>query len=457
MMRYETRAKTERRSRGPRAFRRRAQQAGFSVVELIVALALTTVVLIGVARFFDSAQTVYVGQMNVAEMQQAARGSLRDMQRYIRTLGRGGFPAASVTRPLPGGLAVAVRNNVVADTRILTGSTNPLVPIVAEGTDVLTVRGVFASPIYQVNHTDPNTLQRVGGQPLLGDVFLRSTTPTSVPQDLSVVIDIVTRSQADADNPIKEALLLTSPLDPGIYGVVELDPLNSDISDPTNIRLRFRLADPAVDSDQRLANHYDALNPNGAFPLELFESRVGFVGVLEEYRFYIREEYEVPGDNMTAWAPRLSKARVYPATQLPYRGDYDYLSLDVATRVLDLQIALGCDSSNKDPLVAVEDDVNFQIYETADGKNDDWLFNGTDDDPMAKPWNNLDPGDDYPDLYFVRVTALVRSRQADRGQLARLITSLEDRDYTDTALNSYNERRYRRSLLQTVVDLRNLG
>ena len=439
---------------------RGGRQAGFSLLELMIALALATLVILGVSRFFDSAQTVFVGQLNVAEMQQAARGSLRDVQRYVRMLGRGGFPASDETRPLPDGLAVSVFNNVVADTKILTGSTSALVPRVAEGSDVLVVRGVFASPIYQINHTDTATLQQLDDDERQGDVILTSTTPTSVPQDLSVLIDIVEQSQEDGADPIREALLLISPLDPGIYGVVELDPVNSDVSDPDRIRLRFRLSDPMDTSEDRYANDYDALNPGGSFPLELFESRVGFLGVLEEYRFYVRDDYEVPGDNTTPWAPRLSRARVYPATEIPYRKDYDYLSRDVAARVLDLQVALGFDSTLGDPGVTttVEEDPSvFEIYESDTGKDDDWLFNSTEDDPTAKPWNDLDAGDDFPSLYFLRVTALVKARQVDRGQLARLIPSVEDRSYTDDVLNSFEQRRYRRTLLQTVIDLRNLG
>lgn len=461
---------TKRKSPGLHGSGNRRAQTGYSLTELLITLTLTMVVVIGVGRFLDSTQTVYVAQMNLAEMQQSARGSMRDITRHLRMLGRGGFPASSNLSPMPDGLSITVDNNVPADTEILEGSSLVSVPKVMETTDILTVRGVFNSPIYQLNHADPTTFVQRVDDDRAGDLLLSSTTPTGVPQDLSKLIEIVELSKANTDDPpIREALLLASPLDPGIYAVAQLDPLNSDVSNPDLIRLRFVIADPSKDSSSHYANYYDVLNPGGTFPLELWDSRVGFVGVLEEYRFYVREEFAVPGDPLSDVAPRLSRARVYPASEIPYRNDEDYLSMDIADQVLDLQVALGFDSTNADPTpttitntdgstTTVEPgDEDFLIAETADGANDDWLFNSPSDNPAEKPWNNLGINEDFPDLYFVRVTALVRTRQRDRTNLSRLIDAIEDRDYTNDSLNDREERLFRRTMLQTVIDLRNLG
>ena len=62
------------------------------------------------------------------------------------------------------------------------------------------------------------------------------------------------------------------------------------------------------------------------------------IGLLEEYRFFVRAEYEVPGDTDTRLTPVLSRASFLPGTTT--RID----RVDIADNVIDLQIAVGIDT-----------------------------------------------------------------------------------------------------------------
>ncbi len=60
----------------------------------------------------------------------------------------------------------------------------------------------------------------------------------------------------------------------------------------------------------------------------------------------------------------------------------------------------------------------------------------------------------------MRLTTLARTDRRDRDYEAPLLTTVEDKDYGVTPFNEFNtreERMFRRRLLRTVVDMRNLS
>jgi hypothetical protein len=233
-----------------------------------------------------------------------------------------------------------------------------------------------------------------------------------VPQELDRLDEL-------EDNPLPEALLLVSAGSDAVQAVVELVSVvdNGDGSFIVN----FQISDA-----------YRSLSPGGEFSSAL--RTVAMVGILEEYRYYVRDE---------APASRLSRARFYPGTNNPYAGAPANLAVDVADNILDLQVALGIDR------VAPEG-----VQETEDG-DDDWLFNSPDDPTDPELWN----GDALP-LDYLRITTLARTDRLDPEYTSPPIAAIEDRAYGETAAPAADkilERRYRRRLLQTVVDLRNLS
>lgn len=407
-------------------------ERGFTVAELAVSLLVTIVLILGVLSLFDFSNRLSRVQTNVADMQQSLRVSLQDTIRMVRMAGRGGLPLGAV----PAGAALSVRDNVPAGTRIGGGST----PAVVQGSDVITVRGVFRNPIWQVSSANPASfsLTTVAGAPVRGTVQIATTTPTGIPQDLSAL-----RGAVLSGAP--EALVLVSPRDAAVYAVVELDPGTSDVNtNPGLYTIGFTITGGTNTAS------YLPLSQGGGWPAALTNS--AFVGILEEFRYYVRDDPN---------GPRLARAQAFPGTQLPWRTDADpsvpndahpSWSQDIADNILDLQIALGFDTPQGGG--AMTDDDNGtgdddRIFEAANGQNDDWLYNDTQ--PFnAATWNG-------PPLYFVRFSVLARTDRRDPQYQAPQLVWIEDHDLTASAHNQRTERMYRRRVLETLIDMRNLG
>ena len=416
----------------------RSREAGFTIVEMTVSLLVTVVLILGVLALFDFANRLSRVQTNVSDMQQSLRVSLQSAVRLVRMAGRGGLPLGT----MPAGLGLAVRNNVPAGTRI----GGPLTPLVLEGTDVITVRGVFTTPLWQINSADPTsfTLANGPGGPVSGTVRVLPSTPTGILQDRSAL-------KAAFDNQTPEALVLVSPRDANIYAVVELDPVTSNFSGTDGWTIGFRIA-----SGTHTAQ-YLPLSRGGGWPADL--TSAAFVGLLEEYRFYVRDIREG-----TDFAPRFSQARVFPGTEVPHRTDHkdrpflpnpenhESWARDIADNVLDMQVALGFDSALGGGAMTDDegdDGDDDRIFESADGLSDDWLYN---DSGAFTPgnWNGRQ-------LYFVRLSILARTDRRDPQHASPEVDRIEDHDLAANALNQRTERMYRRRLLQTVIDMRNLG
>lgn len=411
-------------------------QGGFTFAEILVSLAVLVVVLVAVLLLFDFSAKVARVQTNVAEMQQSIRIAQYDMVRDIRMAGRGGLPRG----PIPASLALAVRDNVPPS-----GSASTIAfgigtsPKVLPGTDVLTVRGVLESPVYQLNPATDFTFNVAGDPTQGGSIHLQDPNPTTgVAQDLGPLIQAV-----NANRP--EALIVVSPLSDQVYAVVRLDfgGGGTNVSDPKNITI-----------DWALDANYIKLSPGGGFPAAL--SKVAYVGILEEYRFYVRDEHAVPGDPTSERTPRLSRARFYPETETAHPGGT--LADDIADNVIDLQVALGIDTGA----------TVGQIDEGTSGggltkKADDWLYNSPDDDPTdGAKWNGVSS---VPPLYFVRLTTIARTDRRDPTYQAPLLGAVEDKDFGAAPynaspypqFNAREQRMFRRRVLETVVDLRNVS
>jgi len=407
--------------------------AGFSLVELMISMLILVAILVGVLALFDLNNKIARAQMQVAGMQQSIRIAQYNMIRNTRMAARGGLPRGL----LPAGIALGVRNNVgidPGDDPEIAGAGSP--PVVV-GTDVLTIRGVIGTSVYQLNPAPgADFVLDNPAAPTSGTLTVRDPSPTTgVPQDLSALRKAI---GADGGTGLPEALILVSPASDAIYAVVELDPLGSSSPDSTTVTLAFKI------SGGTHTDEYSQLSSTpGGFPPNL--TSVTFVGLVEEYRYYIREEYAIAGDDTSEVMPRLSRAHVYPGTDVAHAADVLNLQSDIADSVLDLQIAL-----------AIDTDGDGSILDDGTAA-DEWLFNHADDDPTdTATWNaGLKP------LYSVRINTLARTDRRDRNYVAPLIQAIEDRDYTETdppaSQTALEDRMFRRTLLQTIVDLRNLS
>lgn len=436
----ETARTSESRGGSMRSLRRRQSgEAGFTLAEMLVTMLVLSVVLVAALAIFDFNNRLTRVQTSVADMQQSLRIAQLDMVRLIRMTGRGGLPPRGPGKLLPAGIALEVRNNVGTTAHIGVGDTNT--PGVLPGSDVLVIRGVFSTPLYQVNFADPATFNPNTGVGQ-GQVTILNVSPTGIPQDLTPLAEAITGPSGGS--PIPEALLLVSPLDDRRFGVAELSPGNSIIN-----RAAGTITDIVVAFDYDatgLSTDYLKLT-NGVFPPRL--GSVTAVGILEEHRFYIREDYAVANDATSDWEPKLTRARVFPASQTPYRNNADNWQIDISDNVFDLQVSLGLDT-----------DGDGVILDSGDN-NDDWLFNSPADQASDASWNQVSGaalGRSTP-LFYVRVTTLVRTDSRDQKFQAPVLQLVEDHDYTQPPSDRFNtgpERMYRRRLLQTVIDLRNL-
>jgi prepilin-type N-terminal cleavage/methylation domain-containing protein len=382
--------------------------AGFSLVEILVTMAVASLLIVSILAVFDFNNRLTHVQTNITDMQQSLRASQYLLVRQIRMAGRGG---------LPQNVAMGVRDNAGltgAQQTVLVGKSSPNV---VRGTDVVTVRGVFATPVYQVNYNDDASfIPPVGFGD--GKLVLTNPGPTGVPQDLSPFKQI--------QNGFPEALLLVSPTSDSQYAVVEISSV--DATD-TSATINFHWTGGTH------ADDYKKLYGNPAtFPL----SRVGAAGILEEYRYYVQDV--AASAPSVAASPKLSMARVFPGTEVEYTPGS--LKIDVADDILDLQAVLGYDLNGDGEVTGAPNPP----------ATDEWLYNDKNDDPTPFTAGTL---------AYIRLSTLARTDRADPKYLAPPLAPLEDHDYDNppTDLNSLTkpDRRYRRRLLQTVVDLRNLG
>lgn len=428
---------------------RRAE--GYSLIELIVSLSITIIVLLGLFQIFEKNTEVARIQTQVSDMQQSLRVAQNEMTRMIRMTGRGGLQEMldnSGTRLLP---ALSVQDNVPANTLAVAGEP---ASAVVEGTDVLSIRGVFTTPIYQINNTDPTffTLYDNSGTPttnppsaVRGEIIIRNPSPTGIPQNLQPLEDAI-------DDSSPEALIIASPIDESIYAVVELDPDNSQVDIPgSQVTVRFRV------SGGTQTDEYGELYLSGAgspvLPAAL--TSIATVGMVEEYRFYVRDPDPDP-------IPSLTLASVYPNTAVAHIGaDLNAATLDIADGISELQVALGFDSDLGPPQTDINGDgeIDVVITETDDGEDDDWLFNAPGDDDTADPWvptwDDTVPGRPRrPRLFYVRLNTVARIQTIERNYAAPQVQRIENSDLAN--INTDAERRFRRNLLQTTIDLRNL-
>jgi hypothetical protein len=437
---------THRSDSGARRSTTPSGQLGFTLIEAVVSLLLSVAILAGVLTLFDRNNQLARAQTNVAEMQNSVRVGQAELARYIRMAGRGGLPRGTV----PGGLAIGVRNNAPEDgdeSYIAIGDSDS--PLVLPGTDVLTVRGAISNSVYQVNPLGGGFLLDDPDAPTEGTVRIENPhTTTGVTQSLEPLIDAI-------NNDPHAAILLVSPVD--TWAVVEVDAATSVTDDEGSVVLGFKVG--TLDGVE-IRDRY--LQLSNGFPTTL--RNVANVALLEEYRYYVREEHAVAGDDSSDYTPRLVKARFYPNTEVPHTSDPEF-GTEVSDNILDLQLALGIDADGDGSILeGVEGSGPSEIPEGAiDKAEDEWLFNVSDDvggDGSVAEATKWNPGTGSPSLAYVRVTTIARTDRRDLGYLAPLLVKSEDKDFSESPFEVFNtvgERRFRRRQLQTVVDLRNLS
>jgi type II secretory pathway pseudopilin PulG len=466
---------------------RRPAQAGFTLIELLLALIVAAEVIIAAAMAFDFSNQAAAVQTQVTDMQQSLRIVQHDIARLVRMAGRGGLPAGirpelefdpSETIPDLLGMALEVRNGVTGtaarDRRIARGIADS--PVALEGTDILTVRGCFTNPLYQLE-SETLTLDDPAA-PTAATMVIRNESVIGIRQPLRPLCE-------ELDAAGGGTLLLASPEGREVYGLglITQDDCPAGGTEPDLVNLQLDLtfnsplnpdqsADPTV-RDRRFPPRMEAIT----------------ACLLEEYRYFVQELHENPVDLTSPLRPRLVRARFEPGTELPYGGDAQNYALPLADGIIDLQFALGFDTGypraegttnipgaiddDIDFLNQTDDEVIFEAPVFANRNLDDWLYNHPDD--VNNEGKALSPRWRVHDfvgrvglavqLYQVRVTTIARTNRADRTYQAPDFDPIvgqdfiEDHDYDTAPASSFKtveNRKFRRRALTTTIDLRNL-
>lgn len=417
----------------------RPPEAGFTLVEMVITLLVSALLIAGLLTLFDTMNKISRVQTHVADLQQNLRVAQYEMVRMTRMAARGGLPRGV----LPDGFAIEVRNNVpdsADESYIAEADTDS--PKIEPGTDVLTVRGVFSTPLYQMNPAGGFLTRTLGTDPDTGDDIVTGGTmrlldpnpDTGVPQSLVPIQEAI-------DDGVDAPILLVSPLET-LYAVVELDHGAStiDATDAEGNAIDITLAFEA--SGGTYTDDYNALVPGGEFPMEM--ETASAVGLLEEQRFFVAEP-----DGTDVFEPRLTMAEFMAGTETAYAAQPANLRAYIADNILDLQVALGID---------VENDGDI---EDPGGATDEWLFDEPGDTNPDGTLASTDWNTGLPSIYFVRVSALARTDRGDVNYVDDPIQQIEDRIYDEDAVPPTDEerdaRRHRRRLMETMIDLRNLS
>ena len=189
------------------------------------------------------------------------------------------------------------------------------------------------------------------------------------------------------------------------------------------------------------ADYLQLSSTPGSFPANL--TSVAFASVVEEYQLFIREDFAIPGDATSPPTPKLARARMLPGTDALHPDG----AIDIADNVFDLQVALGVDLDGNGR-VDVEDAGGQALATNAD----EWLWNdATDDDLDWRGTPRRSSTSDSPSWARPRPPIDSTSRRLSPTSRTATTTSRRRRAAPRVAA-----RRYRRRVLQSIVDLRNL-
>jgi prepilin-type N-terminal cleavage/methylation domain-containing protein len=275
------------------------RRAGFTLIEVVVAMAVFAIFMIGILNLLDSSTKISEIEKSLADTQENVRFAAYHMMRTVRMTGGAGMPFAGDVAGSGSWLAGEVVSNQ-------TGSLSTPYPIgtldVLDGSDIVTIRGFFEIPPFFVDKTDVNVP--------LGRIEI---TESIGAHEINAGFDAV-----DADALEGRGLVFMGELDRSQYAVGQVGacpPIDGTKPDRT---LTLMISDSP-------AAWWTGLNPSGTATTPSFE--VYQVGVLDTYTYFVDPEF------------RLMRLRADGSAQ-------GATLQPVAVNIGGLQVALGVDVDN---------------------------------------------------------------------------------------------------------------
>lgn len=438
------------------------------MMELLVTLGVMIVAVVGALTFFDASTRLAKSQVNLAEMQSTHRLAQQEMVRMLTMAGAGGLPegidpdvataeSLGTEGVFPNGLALAVMNNVPSGTDL--GDADTPLPVVP-GTDVITLRGSFSNSVY---YLEPQIDLDLDGSGEI-ELVIRDTKdfdPTKGDLELGSEDQDVVRLQDSSAGatPRPEAFIVYDRYKPSAIAVLEYvsSSVATGADGKNEMTLRLSLGSGATYHEEYGKMALGTALVQGAAGLTWtipgtstdvqLPKQIGAIGLLEEYKYFVRQHREVPGAAQSRAVATLTRARYYPGT-----GDlHPEGAIDLAANIIDLQVALGVDKSPTDG----------QILELgADVDDDEILYNFPEEDDGLASITNSEWANPSSELLFVRLSTVAQSDRPDRDFPGAVIDLVEDHDYSEetpqSIFNAGNYGKLRKRLLQSVVEVRNL-
>jgi prepilin-type N-terminal cleavage/methylation domain-containing protein len=276
-------------------------QGGFTLIEVLVSLAIIIVVFTGVLALIDNSARVNKSEIDTSDTQQAVRASFNQMLTFAREGASGGLAYTRAIVPL---FDNATAGNFITDNN---GTAQPIRP----GTDAFIVRGVLTTTVSGLN-----TIAVQGGPPIGFDPS-NPTQPTISIAFQPAVTDAL--HQVGNYNTVATGYNFSGPT----------DPIVAALTDPTigaNNKRFYVVSDPSTDTYSVFALHAKAscyaagvvqaqctsatdtliftgfradqdaaaarfnLDPNNPPPLQF----AALGGVAEEYVYFVRDSADHP-------------------------------------------------------------------------------------------------------------------------------------------------------------------
>jgi len=325
------------------------RQKGFSLPELLISLAVLTMIMVGFLSMFDTSVRLTKAQSSLAEGQESLRYTVAQLVRATRMAGAGGIPLfvpdRTVTPQSPGQMAaLRVYNNVSATPSALLGFHE-----VVAGTDVLELRGAFAdAQVFDLHNRQADGAYTYSSGTNAGTVTIPALSLDGESQSIA---GLDARIDASQSPPLWA---------PAVFFGFSTERVNIG---PTRYR-QFAQYGVACLVDKNGTREYVfstagatssqieylLLNGGAFLPALNALDMVTRVSVVDNWRFFIGpDERDVP----TLYQYDVASDMAFP----------------ISADIVDLQVSLGCD---------VRLDGN-PVYTGAAADDDEWIYNAVGD------------------------------------------------------------------------------